>query len=308
MPLASTATVKLLHASEVEELGFEMVLGNTFHLFIQPGHELVRELGGLHEFMTWRRPIITDSGRLSGVLDGTRVGRRGDKRRRDKRQTMVISIEEEGVRFRSYADGTERFMGPETSMEVQAALGSDIALAFDERTPFHVERDYTARSMERTHRWLDRCVAWCGRVHAPKGQLLYGIVQGGVYEDLRASRAPTWPARAWTASPSAARSARRRRRCTRSSVGRSPASPTSGRGTCSALATWTTSCMPWAGIDLRLRNAHAAGRHGTALVHDPGKRWRLDLTKSGHRRSREPIDADCPCQPAASTRAATCTT
>ncbi len=89
------------------------------------------------------------------------------------------------MRFRSYLDGGERFMGPETSMEVQAALGSDIALAFDECTPFHVERDYTARSMERTHRWLDRCVAW-QREHAPAWQALYGIVQGGVYEDLRA--------------------------------------------------------------------------------------------------------------------------
>ena len=97
----------------------------------------------------------------------------------------MLAIDEEGVRFRSYLDGSERFMGPETSMEVQAALGSDIALAFDECTPFHVERDYTARSMERTHRWLDRCVAW-HREHGPEGQLLFGIVQGGVYEDLRA--------------------------------------------------------------------------------------------------------------------------
>jgi queuine tRNA-ribosyltransferase len=107
------------------------------------------------------------------------------KRNRDRNRSMVISIQEEGVRFRSYADGRERFMGPETSMEVQAALGSDIALAFDECTPFHVEREYTESSMHRTHRWLDRCVEWC-RDHAPAGQLLYGIVQGGVYEDLRA--------------------------------------------------------------------------------------------------------------------------
>ena len=185
VPLASTATVKSLHASEVAELGYDMVLGNTFHLFIQPGHELIREMGGLHEFMGWRRPIITDSGGYQVFSMGHGSVAEEIKRRRDKRQSMVISIEEEGVRFRSYADGTERFMGPETSMEVQAALGSDIALAFDECTPFHVERDYTARSMERTHRWLDRCVAWCGE-HAPEGQLLYGIVQGGVYEDLRA--------------------------------------------------------------------------------------------------------------------------
>ena len=185
VPLASTATVKSLHASEVAELGYDMVLGNTFHLFIQPGHELIAELGGLHEFMGWRRPIITDSGGYQVFSMGHGSVAEEIKRRRDPRQSMVISIEEEGVRFRSYADGRERFMGPETSMEVQAALGSDIALAFDECTPFHVERDYTARSMERTHRWLDRCVEWC-REHAPADQLLYGIVQGGVHEDLRA--------------------------------------------------------------------------------------------------------------------------
>ena len=90
--------------------------------------------------------------------------------------------------FRSYLDGSTRFMGPETSMEVQAALGSDIALAFDECTPFHVTRDYTARSTERTHRWLNRCLSWHA-AHGPAGQAVYGIVQGGVYEDLRAESA-----------------------------------------------------------------------------------------------------------------------
>src|SRR5262245_28595049 len=120
VPLASTATVKSLHASEVAELGYEMVLGNTFHLFIQPGHELIAELGGLHEFMGWRRPIITDSGGYQVFSMGHGSVAEEIKRNRDRRQSMVISIEEEGVRFRSYADGSERFMGPETSMEVQA--------------------------------------------------------------------------------------------------------------------------------------------------------------------------------------------
>ena len=160
VPLASTATVKSLHASEVAELGYEMVLGNTFHLFIQPGPELIRELGGLHEFMGWHGAIVTDSGGYQVFSMGHGSVAEEIKRRRDPRTSMVVAIEEEGVRFRSYLDGTERFMGPETSMEVQAALGSDVALAFDECTPFHVERDYTERSMERTHRWLDRCVSW----------------------------------------------------------------------------------------------------------------------------------------------------
>ena len=103
-------------------------------------------------------------------------------------QGAILSIEEAGVRFRSYVNGDERFMGPEDSMEVQAKLGSDIALVFDECTPFHVSRDYTARSTERTHRWLDRCLRWHAE-HGPPGQLVYGIVQGGVYEDLRRASA-----------------------------------------------------------------------------------------------------------------------
>ena len=184
VPLASTATVKSLHAAEVAELGYDMVLGNTFHLFIQPGQELIAEMGGLHEFMGWDGAIVTDSGGYQVFSMGHGSVADEVKRRRERRTSRILSIEEEGVRFRSYLDGAERFMGPETSMEVQAALGSDIALAFDECTPFHVERDYTAGSMERTHRWLDRCVAWHGE-HGPPGQLLYGIVQGGVYEDLR---------------------------------------------------------------------------------------------------------------------------
>ena len=188
VPLASMATVKSLHAAEVAELGYDMVLANTFHLFIQPGPELVAEMGGLHEFMGWRRPIITDSGGYRVFSMGHGSVAEEVKRRRERPKSMIISIEEEGVRFRSYLDGRERFMGPETSMEVQAKLGADIALVFDECTPFHVERDYTAHSTERTHRWLDRSLSWHAD-HGPEGQLVYGIVQGGVYDDLRAESA-----------------------------------------------------------------------------------------------------------------------
>ena len=104
------------------------------------------------------------------------------------RQGRVLAIEEEGVRYRSYLDGSARFLGPETSMAIQANLGSDLALVFDECTPFHADRDYTARSTERTHRWLRRCLDWHA-AHGPDHQLVYGIVQGGVHEDLRVASA-----------------------------------------------------------------------------------------------------------------------
>jgi queuine tRNA-ribosyltransferase len=296
VPLASNASVRGLAAAEVEALGFEMVLGNTFHLFITPGHEQIAAMGGLHEFMGWRRPIVTDSGGYQVFSMGHGSVAEEIKRRRGRSDSRVLAIEEEGVRFRSYLDGAERFMGPETSMEVQAQLGSDIALAFDECTPAHADREYTRRAMERTHRWLDRCVAWQSR-HATQGQLLFGIVQGGVHEDLRLE-----------------------------SVQRIGAAPLPGVAIGGSLGTdkaqmqevvgWALRGLPGErprhllgigdvddilhavglGIDsFDCATPTRLGRHGTALVPDPGTRFRLDLAKAPQRASREPIARRCPC-------------
>jgi queuine tRNA-ribosyltransferase len=296
VPLATSATVKSLHASEVAELGYEMVLGNTFHLFIRPGHEHIAHMGGLHEFMAWRRPIITDSGGFQVFSMGHGSVADEIKGRRGQRESRILSIDEEGVRFQSYADGSEKFMGPETSMEVQAALGSDIALAFDECTPFHVDRDYTARSTERTHRWLDRCIDW-QRANAPEGQMLFGIVQGGVYEDLRLESAER--------------------------VASSDVDGVAVGGSLGQEKAQMNEVVEWALRPVReeqprhllgigdvddILHAVAAGidtfdcatptrlgRHGTALVSEPDRRWRLDLKKPEHRDSREPIAERCPC-------------
>jgi queuine tRNA-ribosyltransferase len=296
VPLASTATVKSLHSVEVAELGYEMVLGNTFHLFIQPGGDLIRELGGLHEFMGWKGSIVTDSGGFQVFSMGHGSVAEEIKRRRDPRESMVLAIEEKGVRFRSYLDGSERFMGPETSMEVQAALGSDIALAFDECTPFHVERDYTVRSMERTHRWLDRCVVWHGE-HAPAGQLLYGIVQGGIYEDLRA-QATAYVARAGVDGIAIGGSLGQEKPQMREVVGwvlrdlpDAPPRHLLGIGDVDDLV-----LAVGAGVDtFDCATPTRLARHGTALVPDPERRWRVDLNRRGHRTEREPIDERCPC-------------
>jgi queuine tRNA-ribosyltransferase len=296
VPLASTATVKSLHAAEVADLGYDMVLGNTFHLFIQPGAELVAEMGGLHEFMGWRRAIVTDSGGYQVFSMGHGSVAEEIKRRRERPRSMIVSIAEEGVRFRSYLDGRERFMGPETSMEVQAKLGSDIALVFDECTPFHVERDYTARSMERTHRWLDRCLRWHAE-HGPAGQLVYGIVQGGVYEDLRAE-STAYVAGSGAGGIAIGGSLGQCKEQMREVVGWSlralPEEPPRhllGIGDVDDLVH-----AVGAGIDsFDCATPTRLARHGTALVHDHGARWRLDLSKAAHRTSREPIDAGCPC-------------
>ena len=296
VPLASTATVKSLHAAEVAALGYDMVLGNTFHLYIQPGAELVAEMGGLHDFMGWNRAIITDSGGYQVFSMGHGSVAEEVKRRRERPNSMIVSIEEKGVRFRSYLDGRERFMGPETSMEVQAKLGSDIALVFDECTPFHVEREYTVRSTERTHRWLDRCLSWHAK-HGPHSQLVYGIVQGGVYEDLR-TESTRYVADSNVDGIAIGGSLGQTKDQMREVVG------------------WSLAALPveaprhLLGIGDVDDLVHAVGagvdsfdcatptrlaRHGTALVNDPGRRWRLDLTKGSHRTSREPIDPNCPC-------------
>ncbi len=296
VPLATSATVKTLHAAEVAALGYEMVLGNTFHLFIRPGHEHIAHMGGLHEFMAWRRPIITDSGGFQVFSMGHGSVADEIKGRRGQRESRILSIDEEGVRFQSYDDGSERFMGPETSMEVQAKLGSDIALAFDECTPFHVDREYTARSTARTHRWLDRCIDW-QRANAPEGQMLFGIVQGGVYEDLRIESAER--------------------------VASSDVDGVAVGGSLGQEKAQMHEVVEWALRPVReeqprhllgigdvddILHAVAAGidtfdcatptrlaRHGTALVPDPEARWRLDLTKPEWRESRDPIAAGCPC-------------
>ena len=297
VPLASSATIKGLDGPEVEALGFQMVLGNTFHLFIQPGHELIRYLGGLHEFMAWRRPIITDSGGFQVFSMGHgSVAEEIKGSRTNERKSRILSIDEEGVRFRSYIDGDEKFMGPETSMEIQAALGSDVALAFDECTPFHVDRDYTARSTERTHRWLDRCVDWHAR-HAPPGQLLFGIVQGGVYEDLRAQSAERI-ASAPVHGVAVGGSLGQEKDQMREVVGWSlrPAPEHKPRHLLGIGDVDDILASVAAGIDtFDCATPTRLARHGTALVPDPEVRWRLDLAKGRWRESREPIAAGCPC-------------
>jgi len=186
VPLATRGSVRSLTSAEVAEIGYEQVLGNTFHLLLAPGPERIARMGGLHEFVGWDRAIVTDSGgfQVFSLAHGNVADEIKGRRGAEESDGAVLDISEDGVRFRSYVDGSEHFLGPEGSMGVQAALGSDIALVFDECTPFHADREYTARSTERTHRWLDRCLDWHEREGPPR-QAVFGIVQGGVHDDLR---------------------------------------------------------------------------------------------------------------------------
>jgi queuine tRNA-ribosyltransferase len=302
VPLATTGSVRGLQASEVAALGYDMVLGNTFHLFLEPGHELIAGFGGLHPFMRWPGPIITDSGGFQvfsmghGTVADEIKGRSSDGARG---AGAILQIAEEGVRFRSYVDGGERFMGPETSMEVQAALGSDIALAFDECTPFHATREYTARSTERTHRWLARCLAWHAE-HGPRGQLVYGIVQGGVHEDLR--RASAHEVAAAATDGIAVGGSLGRDKAQMYEVVEWAIDELEGRA-----ATRPRHLLGIGDVDDLLRGVELGidtfdcamptrlGRHGTALVADPQARWRVDLTAARFKADRRPILEGCPC-------------
>lgn len=164
MPVGTQATVKTLSPHEVQNLGAGVILANTYHLFLRPGAELVKKAGGLHKFMNWTHGILTDSG-------GFQVFSLGDLR----------TITEDGVKFRSHIDGSTKFLSPEISIATQAALGSDIAMAFDECIPYPADYDYAKASTERTHRWAERSLKAASN---PK-QGIFGIVQGGMYEDLR---------------------------------------------------------------------------------------------------------------------------
>jgi queuine tRNA-ribosyltransferase len=179
------AAMKGVLPGQMHRAGSQIILSNTYHLMIQPGAEIIAALGGLHGFMGWDGPMLTDSGGFQifsmghgGVADEIKG------RRRPPSEAALIGISEEGARFRSYRDGSPLFLSPEGSIDIQRKLGADLIVVLDECTPFHVERAYTAQSMALTHRWGDRCLAEFDRGDDGR-QALYGIIQGGVYADLR---------------------------------------------------------------------------------------------------------------------------
>jgi queuine tRNA-ribosyltransferase len=162
MPVGTNATVKAMDPDEMKELGAEVLLSNTYHLYLRPGHETIKEVGGLHNFMNWQGPVLTDSGGFQVFS-----------------LSPLREISDEGVTFRSHLDGSLHFLTPELVMEIQGALRSDIAMVFDECTPYPATREYALKSLKLTTEWARRCFK------ARNKQALFGIVQGGAYDDLR---------------------------------------------------------------------------------------------------------------------------
>lgn len=172
-PVGTQATVKSLQPRDLHDIGVSLVLANTYHLYLRPGDELVRDLGGLHQFMQWDGPILTDSG-------GFQVFSLGELRK----------IDDDGVTFRSHHDGSTHRFTPEKSVQIQHHLGADIIMAFDE-CPIPTERSLVEIAVERTHDWARRCLDYHVKSGSPSQQALFGIVQGGVFEDLRAHSVKT---------------------------------------------------------------------------------------------------------------------
>ena len=173
MPVGTQGTVKSVSPHELNDLNAQIILGNTYHLFVRPGTETIKALGGLHSFMNWQKPILTDSG-------GFQVWSLAKMRK----------ITEKGVEFQNHLDGAKTFIGPETSMEIQSALGSDIAMLFDECPPYPCDEEYASKSNQMTLRWAERCKDWVVKnepkaVGTSQKQLHFGIVQGSIYSELR---------------------------------------------------------------------------------------------------------------------------
>ncbi|MBN1385710.1 tRNA guanosine(34) transglycosylase Tgt [Candidatus Woesearchaeota archaeon] len=195
MPVATKATVKTLSSEDMESLGAQILMCNTYHLHLQPGEQVVKRLGGLHSFMDWKKPIITDSAgfqafslgygieHFTGKIGSYFIGDDELGRKKGHVAKKLAHVDEEGVRFNSIYNNEVRHLTPEKSIAIQKALGADIIIAFDECTSPYSDHDYTKQSMERTHRWAERSLKAHKRNR--KHQSLFGVIQGGYYEDLR---------------------------------------------------------------------------------------------------------------------------
>ncbi|MBD2579583.1 tRNA guanosine(34) transglycosylase Tgt [Oscillatoria sp. FACHB-1406] len=273
MPVGTVGTVKGLTPEQLERAGAQMILANTYHLHLQPGEALVRAAGGLHEFMGWKQPILTDSGGFQVFS-----------------LSKLRQISEEGVKFRSPRDGRLVNLTPERAIAIQNDLGADVIMAFDECPPYPAERGQIVASMERTQRWLERCI----NAHQNPKQALFGIVQGGVYGDLRQEAARSLveynlPGYA-IGGVSVGEPPELIHEIVRATTPLLPPEKPRylmGVGTYREMAVAIAS-----GIDLfdcviptRL------GRHGTALVR--GERW--NLKNARFREDFQPLDATCEC-------------
>lgn len=306
MPVGTKGTLKALTPHEVKEHGAHIILGNTYHLYLQPGHELIARHGGLHRFMQWHGPILTDSGgfqvfslKYGGIAD--EVKGRGSY----TPKPGMVKVTDDAVIFKSTIDGSKHVFTPERSIEIQKGIGADIILCFDELPPFRAGYDYTRQSLRRTHRWEERCLTYhqetlAGQHAIPMpnpDQSLFGIVHGGVFPDLRKASAEYIGNLAFDGL------------CIGGSLG-------ANKTQIYEVVDMTVPHMPDGkprhllgigdvddlfegvarGIDMfDCVSPTRLGRHGAALVRNPAANFRLNVNNASCRDSDEPLDAWCGC-------------
>lgn len=295
---ATRATLKSLSVPDILKAGTTSLLSNTYHLMLRPGSERIAQLGGLHRFMAWDKPIFTDSGgfQIFSLGHGS-VAAEIKGHKQSSHPQSLVKITEEGASFRSYWDGTPHLLTPERSMEVQRHLGSDLITVLDECTPFHVKRSKTESSMHRSHRWGLRSLKAFQKHHDPQKQALYGIMQGGVYLDLRQQSADFLNAQPFFGH----------------AIGGSLGAT---KQDMHALVQETVSMLSkdrpihllgiggisdiWHGVACGIDTFDCVhptrlARHGGALVRGGEKEY-INLTQSQFAEQDQPIEADCPCQ------------
>ncbi len=298
MPVGTRASVKALSPDELHAHGAQIILGNTYHLYIQPGHELIARRGGLHRFMGWDAPILTDSGgfQVFSLVYGSVADEvKGRRPLHSDAQSGQVKVTEDAVIFRSYLDGSSHTFTPERSIEIQHALGADIILCFDELAPMRAGYDYSARNIERNQRWAQRCLSY--HQQHTSGQHLFGIVHGGIYADLRRASAEQICSLPFDGV------------CIGGSLG-------GDKPQMYAVVEMTVPHLPEAlprhllgvgdvddllegvarGIDMfDCVSPTRLGRHGTALVRDPTRNWHLNVTNATLREDDNPLQEGCGC-------------
>ncbi|MCL4386809.1 tRNA guanosine(34) transglycosylase Tgt, partial [Patescibacteria group bacterium] len=179
VPVGTQATVKALSARDLKEVGVELLFGNTYHLHLRPGEDIVKKMGGLSEFMSWKGPTITDSGGFQVFSLAKPNGKRGT----GEGEAELVKITEDGVKFRSHLDGSLHYFTPEESIKIQQKIGADLLIAFDDCPPYPSDHAHVRKAVDRTHRWAERSLKQHKKIK--NEQALFGVIQGGVYKDLR---------------------------------------------------------------------------------------------------------------------------
>jgi queuine tRNA-ribosyltransferase len=307
MPVGTRGSIKSLTPDEVRNHGAQIILGNTYHLYLQPGHELIARMGGLHHFMGWDGPILTDSGgfQVFSLVYGGIADEIKGRRPTQQVQPGMVKVTDDAVIFKSYIDGSTHVFTPERSIEIQKGIGADIILCFDELPPFHAGYDYTARSLERTHAWERRCLMFHqatqegGLPFVPPNphQALFGIVHGGVFPDLRQASAEylrELPFDGLCIGGSLGENKQQMRDVVDMTVPHMPdylPRHLLGIGDVDDVI----ECVA-RGIDMfDCVSPTRLGRHGTALVRDAERRWKLNVANAALRDDPTPLDAWCDC-------------